>query len=218
MLHGKGAFVHVSVNATPTLTELRELRDYTFDIFLSVKSDEVFAEWVRDTFIPLFGFYIKEDVRAKCRRAFAGLFFYKTNLGPGDPWPDELRAAIRGSRCAVALCSPEYFYSRYCLTEFHSFLERSRTEKAKVLIPAAVHDGEAFPDEARNIQIADFADFVIVGPGFRETKKFMMLQEKLTKFSLRVAELVSLAPAFKEWPIVEKAAPAQPPTVTQRTL
>jgi hypothetical protein len=192
--------------------------DYKFDVFVSVKNDEVFGQWLRDHFLPLFESYLKNDVIVECHRPIKGIFYYKKSLQPGDPWPDELREAIRESRVAVALCSPEYFYSKWCLTEFHSFLERGRNANAKVVIPASVHDGEAFPEEARNIQAADFSSYVIVGPGFAETKRYTEFQEHLKEFSKRVAKLVHDAPNFAAWPVVEKSVPGEEPEIQQQVL
>ncbi len=191
---------------------------YKFDVFLSVKGDKVFSEWLEQSFIPLFDSYIRNDIIAECKRLPAGIFYYKNSLAPGDPWPDDLRKGIKQSRLAVALCSPEYFYSKWCLTEFHSFLERGNTSQAKVLIPAAIHDGDGFPAEARSLQTANFSDFVIVGDGFKTTKKYSDFQDELKKFSKRVAQLICKVPTFQEWPIVEKNPPGGEPELCQVTL
>jgi TIR domain-containing protein len=191
---------------------------YQFDVFLSVKNDEVFNGWVRGTFFPLFESYVRNDIAAKCKRQCAGVFYYKKSLKPGDPWPDELREGIRRSRVALALCSPEYFLSKWCLTEFYSFLDRNKKKNAKVLMPLSIHDGDGFPEDARNIQDGDLADYVIVGEGFKETKKYADFQAALKDFSVRVAELVSKAPDFEEWPVIEKTTPGETPTVPQQNL
>jgi hypothetical protein len=188
-----------------------EVSDYEFDVFLSVKWDKVFGEWLEQIFIPLFGSYIRNDIIAECKRLPAKMFYYKKSLAPGDPWPDDLRKAIKQSRLAVALCSPEYFYSKWCLTEFHSFLERGKTNNARVLVPVSIHDLEPFPEEAQNLQTVNFTDFVIVGNGFKETKKYSDFQDELKKFSKRVAQLICKVPTFQEWPIVEKNPPGGEP-------
>jgi hypothetical protein len=97
-------------------------------------------------------------------------------------------------------------------------LPQERHHQAKVIIPVTIRDGEAFPEEAKNIQAANFADFVIIGQGFKETKRYSEFQEALKAFSERVAQLVSEAPAFQPWPIFEKHPPDEEPEITQETL
>ena len=121
---------------------------YKHDILVSVKWDPVFAEWVREYFLPLLKTYLKQAVIVECGRQFEGLFYYKEDIEPGEKWKSKLRHAIKESRCALALCSPEYFYSDYCLLEWHSFSLRGRLMGKNLIIPAAIHDGQAFPDYA----------------------------------------------------------------------
>src|SRR6267154_622148 len=189
---------------------------YTHDIFLSVKSDAIFGEWVSSIFIPLLEAYVRQDIIAVCKRAPEDIFYYKKNLKPGDPWPDDLKTAIQESRVAVALCSPEYFYSEWCLTEFHTFWERGKTKSKRLLVPASIHDGESFPDDIRgNLQFESFSEYVVVGDGFRTTKKFSDFQDVLKEFSKRVADLVLQAPPFEDWPLVEKTMTQETPDVPQ---
>src|SRR6185503_11040222 len=110
------------------------MADYNFDVFLSVKDDDVFNEWVQNSFLPLFRTYLKNDILEACGRQTRDVYYYVRNIKPGDPWPDELRNAIRGSCLALALCSPEYFSSKWCLSEFYSFMERGSHKNVKVLV------------------------------------------------------------------------------------
>lgn len=192
---------------------------YTHDIFLSVKSDAIFGEWISTIFFPLFETYVRQDIIAACKRAPTEIFYYRESLKVGDPWPDDLRQGIQNSRVAVALCSPEYFYSEWCLTEFHSFWERGKSKQARVLLPVSIHDGEAFPDDIReNLQFESFSEFVTVGEGFKTTKRYSDFQDLLKVFSKRVAELVCKAPPFEAWPLVEKKIFNEQPEVPQQTL
>lgn len=195
---------------------------YKYDIFLSVKSDKTFDEWVADTFMPLFESFVRQDIISECQRlplgSAGGMYYYRKALAPGDPWPEELREAIQCSRLAIALCSPEYFYSEWCLTEFYSFLERTRLKKAKVLVPISIHNSSSFPADLKGIQRLELADYVIVGPGFKETKKYTLFQEELKTLSKNVARLVKEAPLFEEWPIIAKQPPGTTPTLVQETI
>ncbi len=190
------------------------MADYRYDVFLSVKRDDIFGDWLRDHFIPLFFAYLRQDVIVKCNRQFAGRFFYEQTLRPGAPWPDELKEGIRQSRVGLALCSPEYFYSDWCMTEFYSFLNRG----SKVLIPVSIYDGEAFPKVARNIQSADLSDYVLVGKGFKDTERYIYFQEKLKTLSKDVAARIGAAPQYCDWPIEEKTVAESEPEIGQKML
>jgi hypothetical protein len=192
------------------------MADYSYDVFISVKRDLTFADWVRGTFLPLFDSYLRQDVIIECRRQLVGdIYYYERNLQPGDLWPHELTIAIRSSRVAVALCSPEYFYSQWCLREFHSFLSRG-----KALVPVSIYaDGNAFPEEVKQrIQAADLSDYVINGEGFRRTDRYVELQEKLRQLWKQVARIIGQAPGFKDWELVDTLPPAEEVTIPLHTI
>jgi hypothetical protein len=187
---------------------------YHYDIFVSVKRDLVFGDWLRTYFLPLFIAYLKQEVIVKCKRQFEGYFFYEKALRPGDAWPEELRLAIKTSRVGVALCSPEYFFSDWCLTELHSFLKRDK----KVLVPVSIYDGEAFPKEVQEIQKSDLSQYVIVGEGYVKTARYVDFQDKLRELSRDVAVRISEAPLYSDWPIEDKTAPPGEPDIPQQRL
>jgi hypothetical protein len=194
------------------------MNGYRYDVFLSFKSDSVFNEWIDDHFLPIFSAYLTQDVRVACKRAYAGLFYSPRTLEAGDPWPQDLKLAILQSRVAIALCSPEYFYSKWCLSEFHSFWDRAKTTQRDLLVPVKIYDGEGFPTEVTGgLQFKDFGEFVIIGEAFKSTPKYVRFQEELKRFSVLVARRISQAPDYSAWPFVEKAPSPEPP-VEQRTL
>ena len=128
-------------------------------------------------------------------------------------WPSELREAIRGSRVVVALCSPEYFYSKWCLTEFASFQKRG-----KVVIPVSIYDGDAFPAYVKEIQAANLSEYVIVGEGFRRTERYVQFQDKLKQLSKDVARLLKQAPKYSDWEVVETYPDGEEPDIPLHTL
>ncbi len=181
---------------------------YVHDVFISYKRDPIQDEWLATHFIPLFLHSVRQAVAAECRRAPGGIFFDQTELSsearrfdqggiePGQVWRDALANAIQVSRCMVALWSPLYFYSEWCLIEWHSFRERSVATGRPVVVPISVHDGEAFPLDAQAIQGPDFSDYVIIGAGFKETKLYPEFQRAIRTFATAVARCVRQAPEF----------------------
>lgn len=53
-------------------------------------------------------------------------FVDRTNIQPGQDWPDELAEALRTAHTMVCLYSPTYFLSEYCGKEMQILLDRRR--------------------------------------------------------------------------------------------
>jgi hypothetical protein len=193
---------------------------YRYDVFVSVKWDDLFGAWVRDDFMPVFLPHLKNSVIAKCDRDFAGIFYYKDDISYGQNWKNRLKEAIPYSRCVIALCSPEYFRSRYCMLEWNSFSDRAQSVNADLIIPASIHDGQSFPQYARDIQVGELQDFVIPGSGFRLTAQYATFVARVRELADCVAARVQAAPEFQAWSIADEDAlkPAEKPQIPQETL
>ena len=193
---------------------------YKYDVFVSVKWDDMFGAWVRDDFLPVFEPHLRNHVIAKCNRDFLGIFYYKDDITYGENWKNELKKAIPLSRCAIALCSPEYFRSKYCMLEWKSFSDRATASNADLIVPASIHDGGSFPEFARDIQIGELQEFVIPGAGFRLTAQYATFVRKVMALAESVADRVRDAPDFQPWAIAEEALlePAPEPEIPQESL
>ena len=203
---------------------------YIHDVFISYKRDPFKDEWLLEHFMPLFSYFVREEIAAECGRLPERIFFDQTDVSaasrtfdqhgiePGQQWRDALAQAIKTSRCLVALWSPMYFFSEWCLIEWESF--RLRTGGGQPLvIPMRVHDGESFPKPAKDLQAPDFSDFVIIGPGFKQTKAYPEFQQKLRGFARAVAKGVAQAPAFADFPLAPGTTPAAAaPHIPQQRL
>jgi hypothetical protein len=131
-------------------------------------------------------------------------------LEPGDEWRTALREAIKTSRCVVCLWSPEYFFSRWCTTEWRSFRERGVATGRKLVVPLSVHDGDSFPVDARALKAIDISPFVIPGEGFKKTEDYPQFQKRLKSFAVTVAQCVMNAPEFADFEIYESPDPPPP--------
>jgi hypothetical protein len=199
---------------------------YTYDVFISYKRDPVRNQWLDEHFIPLFSHAVREGIAAECERQPTGIFFDRaeltseslafdhTGIEPGDVWRDALRTAMKASRCMVGLWSPLYFHSEWCLTEWNTF----RTRPGSVVVPASVFDGRAFPPDARALQTPDFANFVIIGAGFKEVREYPEFQKRVRSFAMTVARRVRRAPAFQDWPIPDDVHAPPDPHIPQQRL
>lgn len=203
--------------------------EYKHDVFISYRRDPYQDEWLVHHFLPIFRALVWQEIAAACKRPTIGIFFDQTELSdetrkfdqqgiePGENWRTSLKEALCYSRCLLALWSPMYFYSEWCLIEWQTFANRGVSAKRNLVVPVTVHDGEAFPDPARASQVADLREFVIIGEGFKRTERYVDFQDRLRQLAARVAKVVCEAPAISAWPIAEpRAVPDEPAILMPR--
>lgn len=203
---------------------------YTYDIFLSYRRSQLRSEWLTEHFIPLFWDIVREEITAETHRTPSGFFFDQTDLSeemrkfdlhgiePGENWRNKLKEAITASRCMIALWSPLYFHSEWCLIEWKSFLERGRAKQKDLLVPISVHDGDSFPSDARDSQYMKFVEFVFIGDGYKKTELYVKFQQELRNLARRVAKVISTAPEWEAWPLNEGVHLPEQVVITQQKL
>jgi len=142
-------------------------QDYEYDVFFSYKRHPQMLDWTRRVY-ELFKFQLTLELGG----IEARVFFDEREIEVGQRWPDELRGAIRQSKCLVCIWSPIYFQSTWCVSEWRSFLAREQAlganEKIQLIAPLKYHDGEHFPQEARDTQWRDVSEFTSSSPAFLE--------------------------------------------------
>ena len=197
--------------------------DYEHDVFISYKRSPIQNEWLRQHFVRLFSEFVRDEIIAECQRAPGSIFFDESQLSeearefdltgiePGQNWRNELKVALKTSRCLVALWSPGYFLSPWCKAEWETFQMRSIQEGKGLVVGVSVHDGKSFPQDAKAIQYMDLSPYKIIGAGFTASLKYVDFQEKVQALAHYVAKAVKQAPAFADWPVVDSSpAPTQP--------
>jgi len=145
-------------------------------------------------------------------------FFDREQVRPGHLPEKRLIEALRASKCLVCFWSPRYFKSKWCQTEWRTFLDRGRRNNVNLVLPASIHDGESFPAEARETLWMDFSKYhQVASPAFFATKKADKFEEKCLKpFARRLAEMIRDAPDHADFPIAEvdeRELPSSDPVV-----
>ena len=117
---------------------------------------------------------------------------------------NDLGTALKHSRCIVCLWSPLYFRSKWCVSEWLTFVEREKLVDAELVMPASFFDGKNFPEAATARQFADFSAYASTIPRFWNTKLAIVFEDKLLKpFAKDLAAMIGQAPPFDEgFPIV----------------
>ncbi len=121
---------------------------YQYDLFISYTWRVARAQsWVRDVLSPLLiEFFQLEAGRDKSR-----VFLDDRVVRPGMQVDQTVQDALLASRVLLAVLSPQYFESGWCLTEFHTMLNRQQQTNQRIVYPLAVWDGTKYPDDVRNL-------------------------------------------------------------------
>jgi len=177
--------------------------DYIYDVFLSYSFKSDVKEWVAKKFSDNF----RDDLESHLIQLGlypppARVYVAPREIKPGDIWPNELQEALKHSKVLVAICSPHYFVSGWCQSEWTTFERR-----APELIMPVLYNGsdEYLLPKVSPIQYADFREFREI-PGGRVAR----FKVRVEAFANDVAAKVKSAPPFSSsFPSV--LLPATPP-------
>jgi hypothetical protein len=129
------------------------------------------------------------------------VFFDRHSIENGNDFDEYIRTALKSSAVIISMMSPSYFSSKWCFSEFQSFLVRESKldlTKGSLIACARFHDGENYPPVARNMQADDFTDFAILVSSFWGSPKAVDFDPLIKRFSSKVAVKVKLAPPFSD--------------------
>lgn len=189
--------------------------DYQYDVFLSYRREWPALDWVQNHF----SWRLEKLLGEFMPPAHAPKIFVDTKeIETGQEWPLVLREALKNSRCLVAVWSPEYFRSKWCVAELGSMMEREkllgyRTEanpESRLVYPVVFNDGIHFPDYTKGILGRDLRTWNYPDPIFAKTKKIVGFHDEMKSLAEELANLILQVPPWREdWPIV--TPPAAPP-------
>jgi hypothetical protein len=178
---------------------------YEYDIFFSYKRDVQSKKW-HSKVAEKIEFWLRKELNQQK----INLFIDKEDIEIGERWKMKIADGLKRSKCLVALLSPDYFNSPWCVSEWKTFLAREKMleqlgiESRGLIVPAIYHDGEHFPAEAKDIQAVDFSDYNSTMDFFWHSEDgYIFERDKLKTFSKEIAKTVQRAPAYREdFPIV----------------
>ncbi|MFL6256557.1 MAG: TIR domain-containing protein [Pyrinomonadaceae bacterium] len=177
-------------------------KDYVHNVFISYNYTELMKKWVNGPFKELFEEYLGNALNDDAR---VGLF--EREAIAGQHWPQRLRDMLLRSRVLLAICSPGYFRSGWCLSEWESFrLREEQLKRDGLRIPLLHNDGKHYMTQhgVQWIQHVDFTKcaFFIGDPN--KHPKGPEFEQKVYELADMVAEQVTKAPPFDpDWPLAE---------------
>jgi len=176
---------------------------YKYDVFISYKNQLGLTDWVADFFSPLFQKRLSLELNYE-----PSIFRDKVSIAAGDEWSPAIKKALATSRLVVAILTPQYFTSKWCVAEWQSMEKReklSRQTANKLLIPVKFTNGDNFPPIATKRQFTPSTDFLDVNHTIvaSKTNQEVALESKVKELAELVAQRLQLAPQFREFAIVE---------------
>lgn len=185
---------------------------YDYDVFLSYPRKGNSGEWVRNHFHKLLVGCLNDELAEEPRIYFDG------DQAVGVNWPDNLRNALLRSKVLVAVWSPPYFRSDWCMAEWQSMRAReahlglgAAAEPQGLVFPVVFWDGRNFPADARNTMWHDLSEFSLPSPEFAHTTGFVEFHRSMRQVAAAIARLLEAAPPWEDgWP-VEMPQPAVAP-------
>jgi hypothetical protein len=182
--------------------------DYIWDVFISYRHSHPVGPFVQKVFRTLFHGWLTEALNVLDARVFID----ESAMGAGDPLPPTLAYHLRKSRCMVAICSPSYFISPWCLSEWESFSERERVSGvAGLIVPVKFYDAGGVAHYLMGRIPADFTEYSYIDEALIRTEAGMAFQRAVRRLAEDVARSVRRAPAFRpDWPIWTPVPPPLP--------
>lgn len=177
---------------------------YTWDVFISYRRTHNVAGWVQNHLGPVLERCLEDQMDHPPR------VFVDDKLEIGAYWPEELADVLSTSRYLLAVWSPPYFTSRWCVAEWQTMREREKLlgipqkgETRGLIYPVVYSDGSSFPREARTVQSRfDLSEYGFPYEQFRRTDAYLEFHQKVRSIAIDLAGRLSSAPPWRaDWPI-----------------
>lgn len=188
--------------------------DYEFDVFLSYSRIGSSPGWVHNHFLPKMRDCLTDEI------GYRPSVFVDQEMEIGTVWPDKLERALSRSKILVAIYSPQYFRSEWCLAEWHSMAEREQilgltsSELTKGLIfPVLYSDSHNFPEYGRARMWHDLKGLDSPEPGFQQTADYLLFHKEMRTIAAGLEVLLRHAPPWEPgWPVRRPEVPIPPIT------
>jgi hypothetical protein len=173
---------------------------YSYDVIFSYKRDPESGAWhqrVKDK--------LEHWLKMELNTSRIIIFFDTEDIKSGQRWRSKLSVALQSSKYLVCIWSPVYFKSKWCVSEWTTFEERGRATNRDLVIPARYHDGDHYPQQAKDRRAPDFSEYASTIPSFWDSPLAVEFEmQYLRPFARDVADMIRFAPEFDPtFPLVE---------------
>jgi hypothetical protein len=188
---------------------------YEYDVFVSYSRHGSAPKWLKNHFYPKV-----EDCLTDHMTSSPKIFMDKAMERAVD-WPAALEKALHRSKIMIAVLTPRYFQSAWCMAELRSMRARERKlglaspERPQGLIyPILYSDSENFPEEeGLRRSWWDFKKLSMPEPVFQESRDWPLFHNTVLELARDLSELVSQVPPWQpDWPDIERPDPVLMPS------
>lgn len=189
---------------------IRHVSGYKYEVFISYSSCGSAPKWLLNHFHPKLKECLADQIAPAPR-----VFLDKT-MSRGVEWSEELRRALHHSKILIALLSPPYFESPWCMAELRTMHAREKmlglatSDNPQGLIyPILYSDSKNFPKEEGLLRSWwDFKELATPELVFQESRDWVPFHRKVTEFAMDLVELLKQVPEWQpDWPVIEQPDP-----------
>ena len=179
---------------------------YEYDIFLSYPRKGQVSTWVHNHFFPLLRECLDGQLVQEPR------IFVDETQPTGVQWPDNIREALLHSRLLVAVWTPPYFRSPWCLAEWTSMLEREsaltqagHNPQRGLVYPVIYSDGDHFDPRAKDTQVQrNLSAFTYPYPCFKHSVAYLPFHDAMMDIAGEIETHLAEIPEWEAgWPVIE---------------
>lgn len=188
---------------------------YEYDLFISYRRNGNVRDWVRNHLVPRLHDCLIDELGHEPR------IFLDTQQDVGTHWPENLARALQRSHLLLAVWSPSYFTSRWCLAEWQTIRRREQVlgiggpqDPLGLVYPIRFSDGDRFPAEARNVQQEmSFKEWRYPYPQFKDSPLYLPFHQAVVDLAERLASRFDNPPPWQpDWPTEWPDPPDSGPT------
>lgn len=182
---------------------------YKHDIFISYPRIDPIGPWVADVFDRQLRRWLRAELGERA------VFRDASSIEPGQPWPARLIDELQRSRLMIAIWSPPYFSSPWCMAELATMRAREEalglgSADQRLIYPIRFSDGDAFDDLARASGWHDFEPYNDFHPAFETSIAFRDLIGQVKLVCRAIGKRLAQCPPWSpDWPVIP--APPLPP-------
>lgn len=195
------------------------MSDYDIDVFISYSHSAAVEAWVKNHLYPQLKKWLDESLPEKSK------VFVDYDMPVGVTWPAVLRHKLAHAKCLVAVLSPPYFRSNWCLSEWKTMEQREvvaglgpGSSVGGLIYPIRFWDGDHFPEYALQRQRRDFINWNRDTPAFVMTRDYDDFVREVQAMANDLATIIANAPPWNaQWPVMEVPG-RNAPTVVQPRL
>lgn len=187
---------------------------YQFDVFVSYSRRGSAVKWLMNHFYPKIQDCLADQVAPTPK------VFLDKSMPRGVHWSPHLRKALYHSKIMIAVLTPPYFESPWCMAEWHSMRAREELlglatldRPQSLIYPVLYSDSENFPEEGRGLSWWDFKELATPEPVFQESRDFINFHRRVSDLAQDLVGLLAQVPEWRpDWPVIEQPNPVLMPS------